>query len=123
MKAPAGGLEPPAVVAEGRDEALAVFFVHDLRRDRAELGRIVADIVIAGQVAAGHRQRLMQRLGEGEVVGRGRPVEGEVAAIDHEIGPGRVDMVPDRIEIRGELGQAAGEMGVGDLGQAELGHH
>jgi hypothetical protein len=64
----------------------------------------------------------MQRFGEGEIVRRGRPVKGEVAAVDHEIGTGGVDIVPDRVEIRGELRQAADEVGVGDLGYAELGH-
>ena len=101
---------------------MAVGFADQCRRHRADRGRIVADVVIAGQTAAGHGQRRMQRSGEGEIIRRGRCVEGEVAGVDDEIGTGGVDMVTDRFEIRGELGQAAGEVGVGNLGQAELGH-
>jgi hypothetical protein len=56
-EAPAGGLEAPAVLAEHREKPPAVAFGDRLRRWRADRGRVVADVVIAGQIAAGHRQR------------------------------------------------------------------
>ena len=53
-EAPAGGLKAPAVVAEhGDDKPAASFSLTELRGRRANLGRIVADVVIAGQIAAG----------------------------------------------------------------------
>jgi hypothetical protein len=77
--------------------------------------------VIAGQIAAGHRQRRVQRSGEFEIVGAGRGVEGEVAAVDDEIGSSGVDIFAQAMEIAGQAGQAAGQMGVGNLGQAKFG--
>ena len=121
-EAPAGRLEPPAVLAEGGDEGLPALFGGELRRGRAERGRIVADVVIAGQIAAGHRQRRVEGSREFEIVGAGRGVEGEVAAVDHEIGALRVDIFTEAMEIAGQAGETAGQMGVGNLGQAKFGH-
>ena len=55
-KTPAGSLKPPAVLAERGDEGLPAVFVDDLRRHRPGLGRIVTDVVIAGEIAAGNGQ-------------------------------------------------------------------
>ena len=64
----------------------------------------------------------MERARELEVVGIVRRVEREVTGIDHEVGPRRVDMVGDFVEVEGQLGQAACEMGVGDLRQSKFAH-
>src|ERR1700681_537811 len=57
-----------------------------------------------------------------EIVAIGRAIEGEVAAVDDEIGASAVDIFAQAMKIVGQPGQAAGEMGVGNLGQAKLGH-
>jgi len=121
-KAPAGGLETPAVVAKDRNEGLAVLFGDGLLRARAGLGRIVADIVIAGQIATGDGQGLVQRTGKFEIVGPGRAVEGDVAGVDDEVGACRVDMIDQSHKIVDEQRQAAGQMGVGNLREAKFGH-
>ena len=72
-----------------------------LRRSRANLGRVVADIVIAGQITARHGQGVVQDPGKFQVVRLRRGVEGEVAAVDDEVGAGRVDIFADVLEIRG----------------------
>ena len=41
----------------------------------------------------------MQFLGEFEIVAIGRPVEGEIAAVDDEIGTRRVDVLADAMKI------------------------
>ena len=97
-------------------------FADRIRGNRSELGRVVADIVVAGQVAAGNRQPFMQLAGKGNVIRRARRVVGEVAAVDDEIGTAGVDVFGEPIEILGEGRQAAGQMGVGYLGQAKIGH-
>jgi len=68
-------------------------------RRRPDRGRIVADVVIAGQVAAGDGQGVVQALGECDVVAAGGAIEGDVAGIDDEIGPVSVEMVADRLEM------------------------
>ena len=122
MKHQPGRLEAPAVLAEGRDEGLPALFGGKLRRRRADRGRIVADVVIARHIAAGHRQRRVQRSREFEIVGAGRGVEGKVAAVDDEIGPPDVDIFAQAMEIAGQSRQSAGQMGIGNLGQAKFGH-
>src|ERR1700736_1425442 len=99
---PAGGLEAPAVLAEDREKILPMVFRDRLRRRRADLGRVVAYVVIAGQVAAGDRKRVVQRSGKFEIVAVGGTIEGEVAAIDHEIGPSGVDVFADALKIVGQ---------------------
>ena len=121
-KTPAGFIEAPVVVADDLEKILPVFLARRLWRHRADRGRVVADVVIAGQVTAGNRQRVVQRLGEGEIVRTGRGIEGEIAAVDDEIGTRRVDLLADAIKIFGERWQAAGEVGVGNLAQAKLVH-
>jgi hypothetical protein len=48
--------------------------------------------MIAGQIAAGDGQRIVQRLGEIEIAGTGQAVEGDVAAVDDEVGTARIDI-------------------------------
>ena len=60
-KAPAGRLETPAVFADESTEILRGRFGRRWRRRRADRGRIVADVVIAGQVAAGDGKGGVQR--------------------------------------------------------------
>jgi hypothetical protein len=91
-------------------------------RRRTDLGRIVADIMIAGQIAAGDGEGCVQCFGEFEIVAIARAIEGEVAAVDHEIGAVGVDIFADPVKIFGQRGQAAGKMGIGNLGQAKFGH-
>jgi hypothetical protein len=47
----------------------------------------------------------------------GRTVEGEVAAVDDEVGPSRIDVFADAMKVVGERRQAAGKVGVGNLDQ------
>ena len=47
-EAPACGVEAPAVVTKDCDEGLSAFLAHELGRNRPDLGRIVADVVISG---------------------------------------------------------------------------
>jgi hypothetical protein len=84
--------------------------------------RIVADVVVAGDVAAGDGQGVVQAFGELDIVAAGRPVERDVTGVDDEVGPGRVDMLADRLEIGDQAGEAPAEMGVGNLRQAKFGH-
>ena len=121
-KAPAGGLEGPAVLADNGQKRLAVFLGGRMCRRSADRGRIVSDIVIAGQVDAVDRKRRMQLLGEFEIVAVGRRVEGDIAGVDDEVGARRVDVLADALEIPGELLIAAGEVGIGNLGQTKFAH-
>jgi hypothetical protein len=108
--------------AEHGAKDLQVTFRNRLRRHWADLGRVVADIVIAGQIAAGNRKRRVPRLGEFEVVAIGRTIEGEVTAVDDEIGSRGADIFAHPVKIVGQLLMAAGEVGIGNLGQAKFGH-
>jgi hypothetical protein len=78
--------------------------------------------VIAGQVDAIDRETAVQRLGEFEIVAAGRSVEGEIAGVDNEVRARRVDMFAEALKILDKRCQAAGEMGIGNLGQAEFAH-
>jgi hypothetical protein len=60
--------------------------------------------------------------GEFEIIRAARRVKGKIAAVDDEIGARRVDMRADAMKIIGELLQAAGEVGVGNLRQSKLVH-
>jgi hypothetical protein len=119
---PAGGLEAPAVVADHGQKGLATFFRRRLRWRRADRGRIVADVVIAGQIEAVDGKRCMQRFCEFEIVAAGRRVEGEVAGVDDKVRPRRVDMLAHAMEILGERRIAAGEVGIGNLRQSKFAH-
>ena len=119
---PARGLEAPAVFAEDRAERLPVLFRRRLWRRRADRRRIIADVMIAGQIAATDGQGAVQRVGKFEIVAIGRCVEGEVAAVDDKIGARRIDVVADTMKIIGQRLETAGEVGVGNLGQAIFGH-
>src|SRR6266403_2993017 len=83
---PAGGLELPEVFAEHREKNLPVLLGGRLRRSRADRRWVVADVMIAGQVAAGDSKRIVQRSGKVEIVAAGRSIEGEIASVDDEIG-------------------------------------
>ena len=48
--------------------------------------------------------------------------ECKVAAVDDEIGTRRVDVFADAMKIFGQLRQPAGEVRIGNLGQAKFGH-
>src|ERR1700720_2529583 len=119
---PAGSVEAPAVFAEYGNKNLPVPFRGRLGRSRADLRRIVADVVIAGQVTAGSRNPIVQRFGEFEIIAIGRAVESEVTGVDDQIGTPRVDVFAYPIEVVGQCRQAAGKMGVGNLDQAKFGH-
>lgn len=85
-------------------------------------GGIIADVVIARQVTAGDGQRVVQALGEFDIVAAGRPVERDVAGVDDEIRSINVDMFADALEVGDQVGKAPAEMGVGNLRQAKFGH-
>ena len=55
-EAPTRGLELPAIFAEHGEKNLPVAFGGRLRRSRADLRRIVADVMIAGQVTTADRK-------------------------------------------------------------------
>ena len=121
-EAPAGFVEAPAVLADDGGEVLPLCLRRQLLWRRPDRDRVVADIVIAGQVAAGDGKGVVQRLREDEIVAAGRGVEGEIAAVDDEVRPRRVDVFADAMKIIGQLLQSAGEVGVGNLGDAKLAH-
>src|ERR1700720_4843479 len=90
---PAGSVEAPAVFAEYGNKNLPVPFRGRLGRSRADFRRIVADVMIAGQVTAGSRNPIVQRFGEFEIIAIGRAVEGDVTGGDDEIGARRVEIL------------------------------
>src|ERR1700736_6006731 len=83
-KAPTCSLEPPAVFAENVNESLPVRFRDRLRRGRTDRGRIVADVMIAGQITAGDRKAGVQLSGEFEIAAAGRAVPADNAAGEQE---------------------------------------
>ena len=93
-----------------------------LRRRRTNLRGVVTDVLIAGQVTAGDGKCIVQRFGEFEIVATGWSIEGEIAAVDDEIGARRVDVFAQPVKVVGQFLMAAGKMGVGNLGQAKFGH-
>ena len=121
-EAPAGLVEAPAVLADHCEIILPLLLGRRLLRHGTDRRRVVADVVIAGQMTAGHGQRIVQLFRKFQVVGAGRRVEREVAAVDDKIGTRRVDVPADPMKIVGELLQAAGEVGIGNLRQAKFGH-
>src|SRR5947208_2714478 len=116
---PAGGLEIPAVLAVYRDESVAVLLRGGMRRLRPDRGRVVADVVIAGQIAAVGRQAGVQALCKFEIGAAGRAIPSDVAAVDDEVGAGSRDVLAHAMKVVGQYRQAAGEVGVGNLGQAK----
>jgi hypothetical protein len=78
--------------------------------------------VIAGQIAAGRRKGGVQLAGKRKIVRIARRTEGKIARVDDEIGTPRVDMFADPMKIVGQLLMAAGEVSIGNLGQAKFGH-
>ncbi len=78
--------------------------------------------MIARQVTAGDGKRIVQLFGEFEIVPAGWSIEGEIAAVDDEIGARRVDVFAQPVKVVGQFLMAAGKMGVGNLGQAKFGH-
>ncbi len=84
-------------------------------------GQIVADVVIAGQIEAVDRQRVVQLLGEHHVVAAARPVERDVAAVEHEIGPRRVDVLADAMKIVDRAACSGGRGGCRRSGSGETG--
>src|ERR1039458_771540 len=60
--------------------------------------------------------------GKFEIVPICRAIEGEVAAIDDEIGAPGIDVFAHPMKVVGQLRQPAGKMGIGNLGQAKFGH-
>jgi len=121
-KIPAGGFELPAVFAEQGEKLLPVAFGGRLRRSRTDRRRVVADVMIAGQVTAGDGKRIVQRSGEFEVVPVGRSIECEIAAVDDEIGALGVDIFAHPMKVVGQFLMSAGKMGVGNLSQAKFRH-
>ena len=78
--------------------------------------------MIAGQIAASHRQRRVKTFCEFEIVAAGRAIPADIAAVDDEVGTGGCDVFADAMEIIGQQRQTAGEVGVGNLGQSKCGH-
>lgn len=94
------------VLADDLAELLTMRFRDRRLRRRADRGRIVANVVIAGDVAAGDGQGIVQALGEFDIVAAGRPVERDVAGVDNEIGPIGVDMLAERLEVGDQAREA-----------------
>ena len=117
---PAGGIEAPAILAENGTIRLQVLLGDGLRRRGADLRRIVTDVVIAGQITAGNRKRVMQRFGEFEIVAIGRTVEGEIAGIDDEIGALGIDGFADPIENCRSMSAGGGPDGCRKSGSDEI---
>ena len=88
--------------------------------DSADRGRIISDIVIAGQVDAVDRKCRMQLLGKFEIVAVGRRVEGDIAGVDDEVGARRVDALADALEIPGEVLDSGGRGGCRKSGSGEI---
>ena len=112
----------PTILAEDGVVRLKPLIADGVRRFRTDRGRVVADIVIAGQIAAGDWKRFVQRFGECEVVWTGRRIERHVAAVDDEIGPLGIDMFAETVEIIGQRGVACREVRIGNLDQAKFTH-
>jgi hypothetical protein len=112
----------PPIFAEYREERLPVRFGDRLRWRWTDLCRVVADVVIAGQVTARDGKRIVQRLGEFEIVPICRAVEREIAAVDDEVGTLRIDVLAQPMKIVRQLRLTAGKMGIGNLRQAKFGH-
>src|SRR4051812_39665785 len=90
----------------------------------AERRRVVADVVIAWQVAAIYRQGRVQFFGEFQIAAISWTVPRNIAAVDDEIRPRRVDMRADALKILGQAGEAVGarKMRIGNLRQTKFGH-
>src|SRR4029078_555592 len=88
---PSGGLEAPAILPVCLDKMPAVPLGDRLRRGRTDICRVIADVVIARDVTAGKRKRGVQRSGKFKVIGIGWAIESEIAGVDDQIGPLRVD--------------------------------
>src|SRR5580765_5322940 len=97
------------VFADDVAELLAVLFLNRRLGRRPDRGRIVADVVIAGEVAAGDGKGGVPALGEFDIVATCRPVEGDVAGVDDEVGPISVDVLADAIEVGDQAGEAPAE--------------
>ena len=81
---------------------------------------IVADVVIAGQIAAVHRQRRVQLLCVFEIVAVGRAVPADVAAVDDEIGTVGGDVFADAVKIIGQQAAGGGRGGCRKSGSGEI---
>ncbi|MGC0395996.1 hypothetical protein ABIF91_008382 [Bradyrhizobium sp. USDA 241] len=108
------------VFADDVAKLLAVSRADRRLRRRPDRGRIVADVVIAGQVAAGDGQGVMQAFREFGVVAAGRPVERDVAGVDDEIGPAGVDVLADAVEVGDQARESAGRDGCRKSGSGEI---
>src|SRR5262245_53147678 len=95
-----------AILAEHVDESSAILLAGGMRGSRADRGRVVADVVIARQVAAVHRQGSVQFLPIFKIAAAGRTIPRHIAAIDDEVGPGGGDVLTDALEIVGQTGKA-----------------
>jgi hypothetical protein len=114
--------QPAASKRQWCSVSLQALFGDGLFRSSTNRGRVVADVVIAGQIAAGDGKRLMQGSRKIKFVRFCRSVERDVAAVKHKIGTPGVDVFADPMKIIGQRRDAAGKMGVGNLGQAKFGH-
>lgn len=108
------------VFADQVAELPALRFRDRRLRHRADRSRIVADVVIAGEVTAGDGQGVVQVFCEDDIVAAGRPVEGDVAGVDDEIGPVAVDMLADRLEVGDQAGKSAGRDGCRKSASGEI---
>ena len=88
-----------------------------LRRDHLTVRlagqRGVADVVIAGHRMPPDGKVVEENPGPAELAGLVRAVEGQVAAVDHEVGPGAVDVIDHGVPVGNGLG-ARGDRWVSD---------
>ena len=123
-KAPAGGLEAPAVLADNASEtSCGCSSVANCAGASADRGRIVADIVIAGQVEAGDRKcrhaapwQIRDRRG---LVGASKAISPVLTTRSGRVASMR-SLTRWKFPVRFLI--AAGEVGVGNLGQAKFAH-
>ena len=95
------------IFADDVAELPAVRFADRRLWGRPDRGRIIADVVIAGKVAARDGQRVVQAFCKDDVIAAGRPVEGDVAAIDDEVGPVSVDVLANAMEVGDQAGEVS----------------
>ena len=67
-------------------------------------------------------EQRLQAFRKFEIVASDRAIPRDIAAVDDEVGSRRGNMFADAMKVLGQFWKTAGEMGVGNLGQAKFGH-
>ena len=117
---PAGGLECPALFAEVRNEARTPRIGDTLRHFAGN--DVVADVVIAGQIAARNRKLPDVRARECVIRIVVRIAHDQVAVDDHQIGPLAPDPGGDFQPVIKMVLLTCAQMKIGDLDDSELIH-